>query len=416
MNNDVFATEQTPNANDVSVLEPATAAWMAVFSLAMGVFGLLTAEYLPASLLTPMAFDLGVSEALAGQAVTVTAVVAMFAGLSVPVLTRNFDRRVVLLAFTVLMIASNLLVALSSSLTVLLVMRILLGVALGGFWSMAAAVAMRLVPAMLVPRALSIIFSGIAVGTVVSVPLGSYLGGIYGWRSAFIAAAAVGGLTLLFQLFTLPRMAPRTMTRTTSVLRLLRRPGIGIGMLGCVLAHTGQYALFTYIRPALESVVHIDVNGLSLMLLGFGVANFVGTLLAGWLMERSLRATLVLMPALVGLAAFGMILLPVQGTGLMFLVALWGLAFGGVPVAWSNWVARAVPDQAETAGGMVVAAVQSSIAAGAALGGIMFGFGGVTGVFMIAGVVMLFAALVIALKVRVELPQHGATAAPVLHG
>ncbi|WP_345941152.1 MFS transporter, partial [Janthinobacterium sp. HH103] len=149
---------------------------------------------------------------------------------------------------------------------------------------------------------------------------------MYGWRSAFIAAAAVGGLTLLFQLFTLPRMAPRTMTRTTSVLRLLRRPGIGIGMLGCVLAHTGQYALFTYIRPALESVVHIDVNGLSLMLLGFGVANFVGTLLAGWLMERSLRATLVLMPALAGLAALGKILLPVQGTGLMFLVALWGLA------------------------------------------------------------------------------------------
>jgi len=415
MNNDGFVTVQSPDVNDSSILEPTTAAWMAVFSLAMGVFGLLTAEYLPASLLTPMAVDLGVSEALAGQAVTVTAVVAMFAGLLVPGLTRNFDRRVVLLAFTGLMIASNLLVALSSSLAVLLVMRILLGVALGGFWSMAAAVAMRLVPARLVPRALSIIFSGIAVGTVVSVPLGSYLGGIYGWRSAFVAAASVGGLTLVFQLLTLPRMAPRTVSRTTSVLGLLRRPGIGVGMFGCVLAHTGQYALFTYIRPALESVAHVDVSGLSLMLLGFGVANFVGTLLAGWLIERSLRATLVLMPVLVGLAAFGMILLPVQETGLMLLVALWGLAFGGVPVAWSNWVARAVPDQAETAGGMVVAAVQSSIALGAALGGVMFGFGGVTGVFFIAGVVMLLAAFVIASRVRVELPQHGAIAAPVLH-
>lgn len=415
MNNDVLGTGQPPSTSDASASEPTAAAWMAVFSLAMGVFGLLTAEYLPASLLTPMASDLGVSEALAGQAVTVTAVVAMLAGLSVPGLTRNLDRRAVLLTFTVLMIASNLLVALSSSLTVLLVMRILLGVALGGFWSMAAAVAMRLVPAKLVPRALSIIFSGIALGTVVSVPLGSYLGGVYGWRSAFMAAAAVGGLTLLFQLFTLPRMAPRAMMRTTSVMGLLRRQGIGIGMLGCVLAHTGQYALFTYIRPALESVAHTDVNGLSLMLLGFGVANFVGTLLAGWLIERSLRATLVLMPALVGLAAFGMILLPVQGTGLMLLVALWGLAFGGVPVAWSNWVARTVPDQAETAGGMVVAAVQSSIAAGAALGGIMFGFGGVTGVFIIAGVVMLLAALVIALKVRVGPQQHSPTAAPVLH-
>lgn len=410
MTNEVCDAGQAPNASNASVLEPAAPAWMAVFSLAMGVFGLLTAEYLPASLLTPMAADLGIPEGLAGQAVTVTAVAALFAGLLVPRLTRRFDRRVVLLAFTLLMIASNLLVALSSSLTVLLAMRILLGVALGGFWSMAAAVAMRLVPANLVPRALSIIFSGIAIGTVVSVPLGSYLGGLYGWRSAFLAAAAVGGLTLVFQLFTLPRMAPRKMMHTASVLELLRRPGIGVGMMGCVLAHTGQFALFTYIRPALESVADIDVDGLSLLLLGFGVANFIGTLLAGWMMERSLRATLVLMPALVGLAAFGMIWLPVDGTGLMLLVALWGLAFGGVPVAWSNWVARAVPDQAETAGGMVVAAVQSSIATGAALGGIMFGFNGVTGVFMTAGAVMLLAALVIFLRVRVELPQHGATA------
>lgn len=395
--------------------EPKKAAWTAVFSLAMGVFGLLTAEYLPASLLTPMASDLHVSEALAGQAVTVTAVVALFAGLLVPGMTRRFDRRVVLLSFTGLMIASNLLVAFSSSLTILLTMRLLLGVALGGFWSMAAAVTMRLVPARLVPRALSFIFSGIAVGTVVSVPLGSYLGGLYGWRSAFIAATAVGVLTLIIQLFTLPRMAPRKTVRTASVIELLRRPSIAPGMIGCVLAHTGQYALFTYIRPALESVVPIDVNSLSLMLLGFGIANFVGTLLAGWLMEYSLRTTLVLMPALVGIAAFFMIWLPVQITGLMFLIVLWGLAFGGVPVAWSNWVTRAVPDQAETAGGMVVASVQSSIAAGAALGGLVFGFSGVTGVFTTAGCVMLIAALFIGLKVRVELQRHGQPEKPVTH-
>lgn len=398
-------------ADEMSAAPP----WMAVFSLAMGVFGLLTAEYLPASLLTPMAVDLGVSEALAGQAVTVTAVVALFAGLLVPRLTRKFDRRSVLLSFSVLMIASNLLVALSSSLIILLVMRILLGIALGGFWSMAAAVAMRLVPAKLVPRALSIIFSGIAVGTVVSVPLGSYLGGLYGWRSAFLAAAAVGALTLIFQWFTLPAMAPRKALHTASVSALLRRPGIAIGMMGCVIAHTGQYSIFTYIRPALESVSQINVDELSLMLLGFGVANFVGTLLAGWLMERSLRATLVLMPALVGIAALGMVLIPVQTTGLALLVALWGLAFGGVPVAWSNWVARAVPDQAETAGGMVVAAVQSSIAAGAALGGLVFGLGGVTGVFVTAGAVMLLAALVIGRWIQVATPQHGGSAVHATH-
>lgn len=415
MNDRAYDTAPNATPGTAGDAEPTTPAWMAVFSLAMGVFGLLTAEYLPASLLTPMAKDLGVSEALAGQAVTVTAVVALFAGLLVPGFTRALDRRTVLLGFSVLMIASNLLVALSSSMWVLMIMRVLLGVALGGFWCMAAAVAMRLVPASLLPRALSIIFSGIAVGTVVAVPLGSYLGGLYGWRSAFIAAAAVGGITLLFQWFTLPHMAPRSPARLRTVIDVLMRPGIAIGMFGCVLAHTGHFALFTYIRPFLESTTGVGTDGLALMLLGFGVANFVGTMLTGWLMAKSLRVTLALMPALVGLAALALVFGPVSVPGQALLVAFWGLAFGGVPVAWSNWVARSVPDQAESAGGMVVASVQSSIAAGAAAGGAMFSFSGIAGVFIAGGVVMLLAALLIALRVSVQTPHLSNGAIPAAH-
>ncbi|MBH3368981.1 MFS transporter [Pseudomonas carnis] len=384
-----------------SEAEPAAPAWMAVFSLAMGVFGLLTAEYLPASLLTLMATDLGVSEAMAGQAVTVTAVVALFAGLLVPGLTRGIDRRWVLLGFSTLMVASNLLVAVSSSFAVLLLMRILLGIALGGFWSMAAAVAMRLVPSALLPRALSIIFSGIAIGTVVAVPLGSYLGGLYGWRSAFFAAAAVGMVTLAFQSLTLPRLAPRRPARLRTVFEVLQRPGIAMGMFGCVLVHSGHFAMFTYVRPFLEGTTGIGSQGLSLMLLGFGVANFFGTLLAGRLLEHRPLATLVLMPALVGVAALALVLLPPSLPGQAVLLAIWGLAFGGVPVAWSNWVASAVPDQAESAGGMVVASVQSAIAMGAAAGGAVFSLGGSAGVFIAAAVLMLLAAWLIALRVRV---------------
>ncbi|WP_095109753.1 MFS transporter [Pseudomonas sp. Irchel 3E20] len=396
-------------------VEPATPAWMAVFSLAMGVFGLLTAEYLPASLLTLMATDLGVSESLAGQAVTVTAVVALFAGLLVPGLTRGIDRRWVLLGFSTLMVASNLLVAVSSSFAVLLLMRILLGIALGGFWSMAAAVAMRLVPSALLPRALSIIFSGIAVGTVVAVPLGSYLGGLYGWRSAFFAAAAVGMVTLAFQSLTLPRLAPRRPARLRTVLEVLQRPGIAIGMFGCVLVHSGHFAMFTYVRPFLEGTTGIGPQGLSLMLLGFGAANFVGTLLAGRLLERHPLATLVLMPALVGVAALALVLLPASVPGQAALLAVWGLAFGGVPVAWSNWVASSVPDQAESAGGMVVASVQSAIATGAAAGGAMFSLSGSAGVFVAAAVLMLLAALLIALRVRVPSAYDVRQPKPALH-
>ncbi|MDP9609164.1 MULTISPECIES: MFS transporter [Streptomyces] len=380
--------------------EPTSSSWAAVFSLAVGVFGLLTAEYLPASLLTPMAADLGISEALAGQAVTITAVAAMLSGLLTASLTRGIDRRIVLLGFTVLVIVSNLLVAVATNLAMLMLMRILLGIALGGFWSMAAAVAMRLVPAALVPRAVSIIFSGIAVATIVAVPLGSYLGDLTGWRNTFLAAAVLGVLALVFQVFTLPRMKPHGTARLGTLWEVLRRPGFGVGIVGMLLVHMGHYALFTYIRPALENVVKVDANKLALLLFVFGVANFVGTLVAGWLLQISLRLTLSLTPALMGIAALGLALLPAGQVGYGALVILWGLAFGGVSVAWSNWATRMVPDQAESAGGLVVVGVQSAVAGGAAAGGVMFGLGGTVTVFTVSGVVLVASALLIVLRVK----------------
>ncbi|MGO4838596.1 MFS transporter, partial [Rhizobiaceae sp. 2RAB30] len=131
-----------PQAREATRDKPA---WAAVFAMTLGVFGLVTAEFLPASLLTPMAADLGISEGLAGQAVTATALVALAASLLIATVVRDLDRRIVLLAFSVLLILSSLLVAFASSLTMLLLGRVLLGAAVGGFWTMSAAVAMRLV-------------------------------------------------------------------------------------------------------------------------------------------------------------------------------------------------------------------------------------------------------------------------------
>jgi MFS family permease len=137
-------------SNSISGTSPApprqTAAWGAVISMLLGVFGLVTAEFLPASLLTPIARDLRVTEGLAGQAVTATASVALITSLLVASLSRRLDRRYLLLGFSVLLIASNLLVASATSLTTLVLGRVVLGIGLGGFWTMAAATAMRLVP------------------------------------------------------------------------------------------------------------------------------------------------------------------------------------------------------------------------------------------------------------------------------
>lgn len=384
-------------------------AWGAVVSMTLGVFGLVTAEFLPASLLTPMAADLGVTEGLAGQAVTATAVVALVTSLLVSTATRRIDRRIVLLAFSILLTVSNLLVAFAPGLPALLLARVLLGVALGGFWTMSAATVMRLVPEALVPRALSLLFSGVSAATVAAAPLGSYFGDIIGWRGVFLIAAVLGLLALAVQFATLPRMAPNGATRLRTLVEVLARPQVGFGMLAVLLVFTGHFAFFTYIRPFLETVTGVDITGVSGILLGFGIANFLGTFLGGFLLERSMRLTMMLMPLTMGILGLGLVAVgggaPVANTAM---VALWGVAFGAVPVAWSTWLTRTVPDEAESAGGLLVAAVQLAIATGAAAGGAIFDVSGALGVFTGAGFVLLLAAAMIVLGIR---PRTAAAAA-----
>jgi predicted MFS family arabinose efflux permease len=375
-------------------------AWGAVIAMTLGVFGLVSAEFLPASLLTPMASDLSITEGMAGQAVSATAILAVFASLLTATVTRRMDRRYVLLGFSVLLIISNVLVALAPNFFLLLVGRVLLGIALGGFWTMAAAIVMRLVPDKDIPRALAILFSGVSAATIFAAPLGSYLGGIIGWRNVFLLVALLGVLVLAVQFVTLPKMQPRGRATLGTLIAVINRPRMKFGLLMLVLIFTGHFALFTYVRPFLENVTGVATAGISGILLGFGVANFIGTHVAGAMVARSLRLSLTIMPLIIGLAGIGMVSMQGAIAPTAVLVAIWGMAFGGVPVAWSTWITRIVPDEAESGGGLLVAAIQIGIATGAAAGGLVFDISGALGVFSIAAMILLAAAIAVAIGLR----------------
>ena len=278
-----------------------------------------------------MADSLGVTEGVAGQAVTATATVALVTSLLISALTRTIDRRRVLLVFSVLLVASNLAVAFAPNLAMLLVGRVVLGIALGGFWTMATATAMRLVPTAMVPRALSIIFSGVAVATIASAPMGSYFGHLIGWRNVFLIAAALGGIAFVSQILTLPSMPPSGTTRLRTLIDVLRRPTVGLGMFATILVFTGHFAFFTYLRPFLEQVAGVGVNGLSAILLGYGIANFVGTSLAGRVLEHRLRPMLIGMPALMVVLGVALVALGRAPMIDAVLVALWGWRSAACP-------------------------------------------------------------------------------------
>ncbi|KQV53562.1 transporter [Pelomonas sp. Root1217] len=350
---------------------PTATRWPAIASLAMGVFGLVMAEFLPASLLTAMATDLGVSDGAAGQAVTATALVGAVAAPALPLLTRRLDRRVVMLALSALLVLSNALAATAGSLAGLLVARVLLGVALGGFWSMSAALAMRLVPENLFARAMSVILTGVSVATVCAAPVGAWMGDVWGWRSAFIAAGGVSLVTLAVQAATLPALPPRDKPNLRVLAELLRRPPVRVALLAVVLVISGHFAGFTYIRPLMEQVTHLSVGAISGVLLGYGIGGFFGNFAGGWLAGRSERHAIVAGGVLIAALAASLLVAGNSPAVTPIAVTLWGFAFGAFPVGFQTWIVRAAPDQAEGAGGLLVASFQIAIASGAIGGGLL---------------------------------------------
>jgi predicted MFS family arabinose efflux permease len=356
--------------------ERAAPAWAAVFSLMLGAFSQVTAEFLPASLLTPIATDLGVSVGAAGQVVTATSLVGIVAGVAMTIVTRAMDRRLVLWMLTALLIVSNLLSATASSLTLLLFARVLLGISLSGFWAMATATAMRLVPAEALPRAISLIFSGVSIATVSAAPIGAYLGDLWGWRNVFLLAAVVSVVVLVFQMLTLPRLPPLTSPDVRTLFMLMRRPSVRLVMIAIAVSISGHFAGFTYVRHFLEQVPQLPVTAISLVLLAYGVGGFFGNFAGGALVARSAKLAIVTGSAAIAVLAAVLLVLGSSGLVAGIAVGLWGFAFGVLPVGFQTWMVRVASDEAESAGGLLVAAFQVAITVGAVAGGVLVdGFG-----------------------------------------
>ena len=375
--------------------------WSAVFAVAFCVACLITVEFLPVSLLTPMAQDLGISEGLAGQSVTTTAFVAMFASLFITSMIRSTDRRYVVILFSVLLTVSCLLVSFANSFALLLVGRACLGLALGGFWAMSASLTMRLVPMRVVPKALSVIFGAVSIALVIAAPLGSFLGGVIGWRNVFNAAAVMGVLCTLWVLKVLPSLPGEAPHQQQNMFGLLKRPGVMAGMCAIFMAFAGQFAFFTYIRPVFMTMAGFDVDGLTLVLLSFGIASFIGTSRSSVILRRSVKAALTAAPLVLATSATVLVLWGESQVVASAVAIIWGFAFALIPVGWSTWITRSLSDQAEKAGSIQVAVIQLANTCGAAVGGVALDHLGLLSPLVISGALMLLTGLLVAVKVRV---------------
>ncbi|APY91297.1 transporter [Streptomyces alfalfae] len=366
----------------------------AVLAVTLGLFSIVTTEILPIGLLTSIGSDFAVSDGRAGLMMTMPGLLAAVSAPLVTVATARADRRLMLCAFMLVLTAANLLAAVATDYRLVLVSRIMVGVTIGGFWSIGVGLARRLVPPASAGRATAVVFSAVPLGSVLGVPAGTLIGDIAGWRTAFAVMAALSAAVLAMLLLVMPPLPPLHATRLSVLRGVIGGAAARLALLLTFLVVLAHFGTYTYVAPFLERVTHAGPALITVVLLVYGAAGIAGNFVGGALVTRRPHLTFGLAAAVIAAVT---LLLPVLGRaqpGAVLLLVLWGLAYGAVPVASQAWFAKAAPDAPEAASVLFTASFQATMSLGALAGGVTVDDTSPSTLMVLGGVTALLAVAV----------------------
>jgi DHA1 family inner membrane transport protein len=364
---------------------------LALGALALGAFAIGTAELVVVGILNLIAKDTSVSVSTAGQLVTAYALGIAIGAPLLTVLTGRFGRRLVLRLSLVAFVAGNALAVGAASFHMLLVARVITGSIHGLFIGVASVIAAGLVAPEHRGRAISMVFGGIAVSTVVGVPVGTLIGQTLGWRAAFVTVSVLAVAALVASLLFIPPVAGRGSGKLRSQAHAAFAPRV-LGMLGTGLLLMGaQFTAFTYLTPFLGKVTGVSGGLVSVFLLDFGLAAAAGTFLGGRAADRNATTTL-LVANVVLLGALGALYL-VGATPVLVLFALaaWGFAGFAIIPALQLRVINLAGTGGDLASTLGASAVNAGIAAGSLIGGFVLARHGASAPLVVAAILCALA-------------------------
>jgi predicted MFS family arabinose efflux permease len=197
-------------------------------------------------------------------------------------------------------------------------------------------------------------------------------------------------------------MQPRSANPVGKLFQLLKRREVAMAMLGVMLTFAGTFATFTYLRPFLEAYTQVSVPQLSLLLLGLGLAGFVGTYAASALLKRQLYTLLWALPVALGAVTLGLLALGHFMWGVAITMIAWGALSSAIPVAWSAWLSKGISDEPESGGGLMVGAIQLSIMLGAAFGGFLLDHVSIAATFIGGAALLIASSLIVGTGDRIR--------------
>ncbi len=365
----------------------------ALLAMAMtGFIGIMT-ETLPAGLLPQIAAGLNVSQAMAGQLITLYAAGSLMAVIPLAAMTRGWNRRTALLTAILGFLVFNTLTTFSTNYLVTLFARWMAGAAAGLAWGLLAGYARRMVPVHQQGRALSVAMLGAPVALSVGVPLGTWMGTLLGWRMAFGVMSAVTLLLVVWVMRKVPDYPGQAAGQRQSLRHVIMMPGVRSILAVILLWMLTHNLLYTYIVPFLT------LSGLAeradQILLVFGIGALAGIAFTGLQVDKRLRKTLLASLTLFALISLGLALDGHSPLMVTLCIAIWGLTFGGAATLLQTAIADATGEQGDMAQSLVVVSWNLAIAGGGLSGGILLNTAGV-GIFPWTMLVLLLAALIIA--------------------
>lgn len=350
--------------------------WLGLVTLALAIFVSVTTEFLPTGLLPEMAREYHVSLSQVGLLVTIFAATVVLATTPLSIVTRSYSRKSLVVIVLLVIAVGALLAAIAPSYPILVVARVIGGLAHGLFWAVVGAYAAHLVPKHQLGRAVAITASGATAAFVLGVPVGTAVGHALGWRLAF---AFMAGLILILTVLVvryLPAVDHRVRLATGDIPLPFRKDrSIAPVVILCVvilLLITAQNVFYTYIAPWLISVSGFGAAGVPGLLLLYGGAGAVGLVLAGFVADRFPRGGFVVSFAVVVVAVLVLWLFGASQPVVIGAIVVWGAAFGGGPaIIQTRMLHVASARLRETAVALQTTSFNVGIGGGALVGGLL---------------------------------------------